>query len=344
MVKLSAPHRPKPLRLGGWRLGASEVSAEGTRAFSTVKRQIGRCRLKDWPIFSFVGGDSLWSPMCSLPKLETGLRDEVWNTMATSGSSTQMPIVRSRMLARCYGPVLIVALAVPPLVFPKQVEQQEASNSAADGARGSSGLLCLTCAGPGKERLLALIPNHRTASALADYKPLTVKQKFAIAFKESTEPGTFVLAAATGAIALARGSNPSFGEEFGGYAHYVGTRYTGYVISDFMRDGMFPSLLHQDPRYFRRGAGSGWRRVEYAIGQVFWTRSDSGDMGFNYSQTIGAAAAAAISTAYYPETRDVRHATCRFEAQIGARMASNVMREFWPDLQRILLKRQSSRP
>lgn len=182
-------------------------------------------------------------------------------------------------------------------------------------------------------------------SVQAEYKPLTIQQKFMIAVRQSTDPGTFVLAAAIGAMDQEKGSSPSFGQEFAGYSHYVGTKYADYVVADFMREGIFPSLLHQDPRYFRRGTGSGWSRSVYAARQVFWTRFDSGRMGFNYSQIGGGAAAVAISAAYYPEDRDGRAAANAFEAQIGAHIASNVMKEFWPDLTRAFLrKHQGNRP
>jgi hypothetical protein len=251
-------------------------------------------------------------------------------------------------LARCAGPLLIVALAAPVPASSAPTCQQESSESnVGDGASRANELLCLTCTGPPNGRIFSLIQNHRavTTSAFAEYKPLTAKQKFAIAFKESTDPGTFVLAGAFGGMAQAKSSNPSFGQEFTGYSHYVGTKYAEYVISDFMREGIFPSVLHQDPRYFRLGMGSGWSRLAYAARQTFWARSDSGRMGFNYSQIMGGAAAVAISAAYYPEARDNRTALGAFGGQIGAHIASNVMKEFWPDLQRtILRKRQGNRP
>ncbi len=35
-----------------------------------------------------------------------------------------------------------------------------------------------------------------------------------------------------------------------------------------MTEGVFPSMLHQDPRYFRRGTGGKWSRLGYAVGQI----------------------------------------------------------------------------
>lgn len=69
--------------------------------------------------------------------------------------------------------------------------------------------------------------------------------------------------------------NPSFGQSVRGYAHYFGTAYSDYVIGNCMTETVVPAILHQDPRYFRRGTGSGWSRPRYAVGQIFRTHTAS---------------------------------------------------------------------
>ena len=101
-----------------------------------------------------------------------------------------------------------------------------------------------------------------------------------------------------------------------------------------MTEAVFPSALHQDPRYFRRATGSGLSRLGYAMGQVFWTHRDSGGTQFNYSEIAGNSAAVAISNAYYADNRTVGDAVSRLGMQLGVDMAANVLKEFWPDLQR----------
>ena len=101
-----------------------------------------------------------------------------------------------------------------------------------------------------------------------------------------------------------------------------------------MTEGIYPTILHQDPRYFRRGEGSGWARLGYAMGQIFWTHKDSGATESNYSEIGGNSTAVTISTAYYPEWRDWSNAASKFGMQIGVDMAGNVLKEFWPDLER----------
>ncbi|MGA7415352.1 MAG: hypothetical protein WBW33_33070 [Bryobacteraceae bacterium] len=246
----------------------------------------------------------------------------------------------------CPGFLVAVALAGGSLASPEPDSPPD-KHSGSDSSSSSEVdiLLCLSCAVPSHGGILALISKQQVVSVAGEYKPLTAKEKFQFALRQSTEPSTFALAAAIGLMSQVRDTHPSFGEELGGYAHYAGTRYADYFISDLMREGVLPALLHQDPRYFRQGTGSNWSRISHAVGQVFWTRSDSGRMGFNYSQVLGGAAGIAVSTAYYPDSRCARIAANTFETQIAARMVSNLMKEFWPDLQRSRLrKRQMNHP
>jgi hypothetical protein len=101
-----------------------------------------------------------------------------------------------------------------------------------------------------------------------------------------------------------------------------------------MTEAVFPTLLHQDPRYFRRGTGSGWSRVGYAMGQIFWTHRDSGGTQFNYSEIAGNSVAVAISNGYYANNRNAGDAVSKLGMQVGVDMAANILKEFWPDLER----------
>src|SRR6202142_965627 len=101
-----------------------------------------------------------------------------------------------------------------------------------------------------------------------------------------------------------------------------------------MKEGVFPVLLHQDPRYFRRGTGSGWARLGYAMGQIFWTHRDSGGTQFNFSEVIGNSTAVAISNAYYADNRTASNAASNLGVQLGADVAGYILKEFWPDLER----------
>jgi hypothetical protein len=111
------------------------------------------------------------------------------------------------------------------------------------------------------------------------------------------------------------------------------------VIGDYMTEAIYPTILHQDPRYFRRGTGTGWSRFGYAIGQTFWTHNDSGKGQFNYSEIAGNATGVAIAMSYYPDNRDAKSGGTQLATQLAVDTASNILKEFWPDLQRKLSRK-----
>jgi hypothetical protein len=183
------------------------------------------------------------------------------------------------------------------------------------------------------KRILGIVPNYRTSPCLLHYKPISVREKFAIARQDGFDQGTVVLAAAFAGESQLTNSNRDFGQGVAGYARYLGTSYADFVIGDYMTEAIFPSLFHQDPRYFRRGHGSGWSRFSYAASQIFWTHNDSGTSGFNYSEIIGNSTAVAISNSYYADNRDAKDAGVKLATQLGVDAASNVLKEFWPEIE-----------
>jgi hypothetical protein len=186
------------------------------------------------------------------------------------------------------------------------------------------------------KRILGIFTNHRTTDDSPDAANLTAGGKFAIAFSDATDQALFVQTAFLAGIGQATNANPSFGQGIEGYAKRFGTTYGDFAIENLTTEGIFPSLLHQDPRYFRRREGSGRSRLFYAMSRLFITRSDSGRDQFNYSEVLGAATSLAISNAYYPDGRTVGSNLGRYGEQLGFDAASNVLKEFWPDLKRKL--------
>jgi hypothetical protein len=194
---------------------------------------------------------------------------------------------------------------------------------------------------PGTEdkRILGIFTNHRTAEESANLPKLTPKGKFAIAWNDATDPAIFVQSAFLSGIGQATKTNPSFGQGMEGYGKRFSGAYADFAMQNMMTEGIFPTLLHQDPRYFRRRTGTGRSRLGYAISRLFITRTDSGKHRFNYSEVVGGATFLAISNAYYPDGRSVANNMGRYGVQLGFDAASNVLKEFWPDLKRKLPRR-----
>ena len=185
---------------------------------------------------------------------------------------------------------------------------------------------------PGGKRVLGVLPNYRTADESAVGTPLSAGHKFYIASKDSFDYPLVLLAAGMAGIGQMANQNPSFGQGLAGYGRRLGTGYADQAIGNMMTEGLFPVLLHQDPRYFRRGEGSKGSRTLYALTRIFVTYSDSGKKQFNYSEWVGNAAGVAISNAYYPDGRNVEDNVTKLLSQCATDAVSQVLKEFWPDI------------
>jgi hypothetical protein len=195
-----------------------------------------------------------------------------------------------------------------------------------------------TANGTSKDRLFFTLPNFLTLENAGNAPPLTAAQKFAVTARGSFDPVELAWYGALAGIGQAENSEPSEGQGVEGYAKRYGIRFGDGVIEDFATRAIFPSLLHQDPRYYQMGKGSFWRRVRYSVGRIFITRSDSGTTQFNFSEIVGSAAAAGISTfTYHPkDERNLANATNVWGTQVGLDTLSYLAKEFWPDIRRKL--------
>jgi hypothetical protein len=187
---------------------------------------------------------------------------------------------------------------------------------------------------PQPKHILGVFPNHNSSPCLSPYVPISAGEKFKIASDDALDPGGVVVAAFAGGAAQLFNSNRPFGQEASGYSRYFAAAYANHVIADFLTEGVYPSLFHQDPRYFRKGSGSTASRLKYAISRVFRTQTDAGGTAFNYSRVLGASSTVAISSLYYANHRNAAASTTGFGVQLGGAMAVNILKEFWPDLSR----------
>jgi hypothetical protein len=104
-------------------------------------------------------------------------------------------------------------------------------------------------------------------------------------------------------ISQAENSEPGYGQGWEGYGKRFGSAFADGTIENFLTSAVLPSVLHQDPRFFQSSEGTFAHRAGYAVSRIFVTRTDSGHTQFNYSEIVGSAMAAAISTnTYHPRS------------------------------------------
>lgn len=217
--------------------------------------------------------------------------------------------------------------------------------------------------GTSNDRLFFALPNFLTLQNAGQVPPLTSGQKFNVVFRSSFDPVQFAWYGFLSGISQAEDSEPGFRQGGKGYAKRYGAAFADGTIENFITGAIFPSILHQDPRFFQSGKGSFAHRSGYAVSRIFVTRTDSGKSQFNYSEVVGSALSATISTnTYHPRAfittrydpatgtltsihnqsdRTLSNTLSVWGSQVGYDTITIVVKEFWPDIHRKLSHKQS---
>jgi len=188
-------------------------------------------------------------------------------------------------------------------------------------------------------RLFGVLANYTTVETHDQFGTLTAATKFKLSAKTMTDPVTVSFIAGIALLGQARNSDPSYGQGFIGFDKRFGTFYADTGIGTLMTTSVFPTVLHQDPRYFQLGQGGIRRRLFHAAAGIFVARTDGGELQFNYSEILGNAVAAGISNTYHPQNQRTLGNTLNvWGTDVMLNMLCNVAKEFWPDLRRKLHK------
>lgn len=183
------------------------------------------------------------------------------------------------------------------------------------------------------KRILGIIPNFRAVNANTHLPAQSPKDKFTTALQDSFDYSSFIFVGIQSSVSMATKSTPQFHQGAAGYARYYWHTFADTADENLWVEGILPSALHEDNRYYTLGHGNIFKRAGYAFTRTLVTRSDTGHETFNASEIIGAGAAAGISSAYYPSAD-------RTWTKVGQRWLTStiidggtfVFKEFWPDV------------
>jgi hypothetical protein len=179
-----------------------------------------------------------------------------------------------------------------------------------------------------KQRVIGVFPNFYV-SYIHDAAPLTSKQKFSLATRDTFDWTFLIGVSVIAGIEQANNNFAGYGQGTSGYAKRWAAQFANGRTEDFLSHAVFPSLLHQDPRYFYQGSGSTKSRLYHAVGNAFVARSDGGQRMPNYSYFLGALCSGAISNAYYPSAdRGVGLVFTTAAIGLGGRAIIGVLQEF----------------
>jgi hypothetical protein len=189
-----------------------------------------------------------------------------------------------------------------------------------------------------QQRVLGIVPQFNT-SYVSNAVSLTASQKIGLAFASAIDPFTFAAAFMVAGAHEVLDDDPGFGWGAEGYFKRSGAAYLDSFNGTMIGNGLLPSLLHQDPRYFRRGYGSVSSRLFYAMStSVICKHDHTGKWEPNYSNVGGNIIAGAISNLYYPSQNSGWGQTITNGLVVTAEgTVGGVFQEFWPDISRKLL-------
>jgi hypothetical protein len=151
------------------------------------------------------------------------------------------------------------------------------------------------------KRVLGLVPNFRTVSADIKLPPMSPKEKFIVAGKDTFDYSALFVAGIQAGFAMNSKSYPEFHQGAAGYARYYWHSLADMTSENFFVGGLGPIVFKQDSRFYTLGHGSFRKRTFYAVTRVLVTRKDNGDETFNFSEIIGSGASAGLSTLWYPK-------------------------------------------
>jgi hypothetical protein len=253
---------------------------------------------------------------------------------ASSPSSSQQTAAQTKDETKDQGPLGVVV--------PKEDQQKNAGTS--------------------NDRLFYALPNFLTLESTKNVPPLTTAQKYKVVARGSFDYIQMPWYGFLAGLSQAQDSEPGYGQGAQGYGKRFASAFADGTIENFLTGAVFPSFLHQDPRFFQSGKGSFTRRTGYAVSRIFITRTDSGGQQFNYSEVVGSALAAAISTnTYHPRAfitqrydpttgmltyvhnqsdRTLTNTLSVWGSQVGYDTITIVVKEFWPDIHRKLSHKQ----
>jgi hypothetical protein len=149
------------------------------------------------------------------------------------------------------------------------------------------------------QRLLGIMPNFYVVydrNAVA----MTSGQKYRLALRTIVDPVTIGVVGISAGVQQAENTFAGYGQGFSGYAKRYGAGYANTAIGTMLGGAVYPSLFHQDPRYFYKGTGTVWERARYAVSTAVRCKGDNGKWQWAYSSVLGDFSAGAISNIYYP--------------------------------------------
>jgi hypothetical protein len=173
--------------------------------------------------------------------------------------------------------------------------------------------------------------------------PLDTHEKLMFWVHEELQPLSLFPAFVTAGWEQMLDTDPKYGSDSAAFGQRLGASIAREASMRLFSDSLLPAITHEDPRYFRMGRGSVTSRGMHAIERVIINQRDDGSQGFNYSDTLGRAAASALAMAYYPPKSQTAGVAARtWGVSLAGLAGNNLFFEFWPDVRDRIFHRHTN--
>jgi hypothetical protein len=179
-------------------------------------------------------------------------------------------------------------------------------------------------------RVLLLFPGFETVQdPTIPVAPLQTKQKFEMAYRKTIDPSILIESAGFAGYSQGVSYGPQYGSGWGAYGQRFGYYTMSLAATNFFSDGLLPALLHDDPRFFRKGSGPIASRVWWALRSEAVSFNDKGQETVNVPGMLGFAMSTALSNAITPSQQITFGGTMeRYGIKEGVSFGLNILREF----------------
>jgi hypothetical protein len=194
------------------------------------------------------------------------------------------------------------------------------------------------------QRIALVIPDYQTVEdSSVPVAPMTAREKWHLGWKETIDPFNIATASMTAAFSQRGNQTPKYGEGWSNYGRRFGAAVGDFGTQNLFSAGLFAVLLHQDPRYFRKGPTARiFPRILYSVTRLVICRNDSGRDTLNTSNFLGMGLGIAASNVYYPSaSRTGTVMAGRVETSMLGGVTGSLMSEFWPDIQKKFFRKKS---
>ena len=169
----------------------------------------------------------------------------------------------------------------------------------------------------------------------APVKPLSVRQKGDLAFRDAVDPFNLLTIAGYSGIAVAANPQSAYGPGLYGWGRLSGYSFIEDAQGEFFGTFLISSITHEDPRYHRMPQATFKRRILHALAHTWVSQHDDGSRMPNYATLLNYPASAELSNLYVPGVPTRLSATARRVAVgLATDPSGTLVAEFLPDLAR----------